>query len=83
MIELLTVVYLGCFQAAAVPSIVRIWRRQSSADLSVWREWLVLTGIAVQLVVFWSLDAHWLVLISPIASAVSLGTLLSVIYWHR
>jgi hypothetical protein len=79
----LTVFYVACFQLAAWPAIVRIARRKSSADLSVWREWLVLTGVAVQAVVMVKTGASWAVLVSPLASALSLGTLLAVVYRHR
>lgn len=83
MITALTVLYVLLFQAAAWPSIVRCYRRKSSRDLSVWREWLVLAGVGVQFVVFWQTGASWYVLVSPIASAVSLLVLLAVVYRHR
>jgi hypothetical protein len=83
VIVALTVAYVVCFQAAAWPAIVRIARRKSSADLSVWREWLVLTGVAMQAVVMIRTGAAWPVLVSPLASAVSLVTLLAVVYRHR
>lgn len=83
MIVALTLFYVLCFQAAAWPSIVRIARRRSSADLSVWREWLVLAGVGAQATVMVKTGAAWAVLVSPLASAVSLVTLLAVIYRHR
>lgn len=83
MIGLLTCVYLACFCGAAVPGILRIVRRQSSADCSLWREWLVFCGVLVQLVVFAAEQASWPVLISPIVSACSVGTLLGVTYRFR
>jgi hypothetical protein len=83
MIAALTVAYLACFWAAALPAIARIYRRKSSADCSVWREWFVLAGICLQLIVFVSESATWPVLISPIASGISLSTLLAVVYRFR
>ena len=83
MIVFLTVLYVGLFQAAAIPAIVRCARRKSSRDLSVWREWIVLAGVGVQFCVMWLTGASWAVLISPVTSAVSLLILLTVIYRHR
>lgn len=83
MIAVLTVCYLTLFNAAAVPSIARIIRRQSSADLSVWREWLVLAGVGLQFAAFWLAGASWWVLISPVVSAISLCALLAVVYRFR
>lgn len=78
MIAALTVAYLACFVSAAVPGIARIVRRRSSADCSLWREWLVFAGVLCQLAVFVAERASWPVLISPIASGVSIGTLIAV-----
>ena len=83
MIAALTVLYLACFQACGWFAIARILKRQSSADLSVWREWLLLAGVSIQIVVFISEQATWPVLISPIASGLSLSTLLAVVYRFR
>lgn len=83
MIRALMWVYLACFTFAAAPGIVRVIRRGSSADLSVWREWLVLTGIVLQFVVFWQSGASWRVWISPVTSGLSLLILLGVVYRHR
>ncbi len=83
MIPVLTIAYLACFQACGWFAIARILKRQSSADLSVWREWLLLAGVAIQVVVFASENATWPVLISPIASGISLSTLLAVVYKFR
>lgn len=79
----LTIAYVACFQCAAIPAIVRCSRRKSSRDLSVWREWIVLVGVTIQFAVFWSTGASWYVLVSPIASALSLLVLLAVVYRHR
>jgi hypothetical protein len=84
MIAAATVLYLACFQAAAVPALVRVIRRKSSADLSLWREWLLLCGVCVQFGVMWASGVRsWAVLASPIVSACSLLTLLIVVYRHR
>jgi hypothetical protein len=80
----LTVFYLACFQAAAVPSLVRIVRRRSSADLSVWREWLILAGVVAQFVVMRASGVEsWHVLASPVASGCGLVALLVAIYRYR
>jgi hypothetical protein len=79
----LTAFYLLCFQLAAVPAILKVAKLQSSRELSVWREWLLLTGVAVQFVVMLITGASWFVLASPVVSAVSLSTLLAVVYRHR
>ncbi len=83
MITALTVAYLLCFQCAAWPAIARIIRRGSSADLSVWREWLVLAGVVAQFAVFYLTGSGWEVLISPLVSGATLVAMLAVIYWHR
>ena len=83
MITLLTVIYLTCFVGCAVPSIVRVVRRRSSEDLSIWREVLLLSGVTVQLSVFVLVGSPWQVWISPVLSAVSVGTLLAVTYRYR
>lgn len=83
MIALATACYLACFQAAAVPAMLRVMRRRSSADLSTWREWLLLAGVAIQFGVMWATGASWYVLVSPLVSAGSLGALLVVVYRHR
>ena len=82
-IAVLTIAYLALFNLAAIPSIVRIVQRQSSHDLSVWREWLVLVGVGIQFVAFWLAGASWTVLISPIASGLSLSVLLVTVYRFR
>ena len=74
----LTLVYLALFQLSAWPSIGHVIRRQSSADLNLWREGLLLTGVAAQFCVMWLTDARWPVLIGPIASAASLTILVIV-----
>lgn len=82
-VELLTLIYLACFQACAIPAIVRVFRRGSSADLSLWREWLLLAGVSAQFAVMTLTGASWYVKISPIASGLSVGGLLLAIYWFR
>lgn len=83
MIAALTVCYLACFSLAAVPGIRRIIRRKSSGDCSLWREWLVLAGVVTQLAVFTLEHATWPVLVSPIASGISLSTLIAVTLRYR
>lgn len=83
MITALTVVYLLCFQAAALPAIRRVWARRSSADLSIWREVTLLAGIVTQFGVMVLTGADWRVRISPLCSGVSIGVLLIVIWRHR
>lgn len=84
MLEALTVVYLLCFQCAAIPAMTRLVRRRSSSDLSVWREWLVLAGVAAQLAVYVGVGVRdWRVLVSPVASGASVAALLALIYRYR
>lgn len=78
MIAILTVAYLACFQIAAIPAVIRIIKRRSSADCSLWREGLVFVGVCIQLAVFLMADASPYVLASPITSGVSIGTLIAV-----
>jgi hypothetical protein len=82
-VTILALFYLTCFAACAVPSIVRIRRRGTSSDLSVWREWLVLLGVSVQLVVMMRAGVPWQVWISPVMSFTSVSVLLGHIYWFR
>ncbi len=83
MIAALAVVQVCLFQMAAWPAAARIIRRKSSADCSLWREWLVLVGVVLQLIVMWHDGSGILVLASPISSLVSLSVLISVTYWYR
>ena len=83
MIAALAVVQVCLFQVAAIPAVLKIYKRQSSADCSTWREWLVLCGVVIQLGIMIHEQASWPVLASPIASAASLLVLLSVIYRYR
>ena len=83
MIDALTIAYVACFQACAIPALARVVRRGSSHDLSVWREWLLLAGVAVQFVVMTLTGASWYVKVSPIASGLSVAVLLGAIYWFR
>lgn len=83
MTLLLTIAYIACFQGCAIPSWLRIMRRKSSADLSVWREWLLIVGASLQFAVMTLTHASWLVRVSPLASISSIGLLLIVIYRHR
>jgi hypothetical protein len=83
MTTFLTLVYLTCFQTCAWFSIARVWRRRSSSDLSLWREWFLIVGVTAQFAVMWRTGADWRVLISPIASGTSIAALLYVVYRFR
>ena len=83
MKNLLTLLYLACFAACGWPSVVRVIRRGSSADLSVWREWLLLCGVCAQFAVMRLDGATWHVWLSPINSFLSVGILLVAIYRYR
>lgn len=80
---LLVVFYVVCFQVCAWPAIVRLRRRRSSADLSVWREWLLIVGVSAQFAVMRQMGVPWQIWISPVLSLVSLSVLLGHIYWFR
>ena len=81
---LLTIGYVSCFQLAAAPAVVRIVKRRSSADLSIWRELLLLCGVGLQLTVFLMLGVtDWRVLISPIMSGLSVAVLLGLVARYR
>lgn len=84
MTTALTVAYLLLFQVCALPQMARLVKRRSSADLSVWREWLLLTGIGIQFSVFLLAGVRdWRVLVSPIASGSSIAVLLLLVYRYR
>ena len=83
MLTLLTIGYLCAFQFCAVPAAYRLIKRRSSADLSTWREWLILAGITLQLGVMLQTGAAWQVVISPILSGVNVSVLLVLIYRYR
>lgn len=83
MISALVLFQIACYQVCAVPSIARIVRRGSSADLSVWREVLIICGACAQLSVMFATGAAWQVKISPILSMANIGVLLAVILWYR
>ena len=83
LLTLLTAAYILCFQFCAVPAALRILRRRSSVDLSVWREWLILLGVGLQFVVMTATQADWRVQISPVLTALNVGVLLCVVYYYR
>lgn len=83
LVAVLTVVYVIAFQACAVPAIVRMVRRRSSADLSCWREYLLLIGVTAQFAVMWQTGAAAVVLISPILSGLNVSALLLTIWVYR
>ncbi len=78
MIGALTLFYLITFWVCGIPSVVRIRRRKTSADLSYWRELLLLAGVTGQFAVMLLTGAVWQVYISPLVTAASVGILL----WH-
>ena len=78
MIAALTFAYLACFTLSAAPGIVRVIRRRSASDLSLWHLGLVFCGVCIQLAVFVMEDASPYVLASPITSGLSIGTLIAV-----
>lgn len=80
---LLTFAYLAAFQLCALPAILRIRRRRSSDDLSLWREVLLLFGVACQFAVMVATHADPRVWISPIATATSVAVLLAHEYYYR
>jgi len=83
MITAIVVFQIACYQVCAVPSIARIVRRRSSADLSIWREVLIICGACAQLSVMFLTGAAWQVKISPILSLANICVLLGVILWYR
>jgi hypothetical protein len=79
----LTVLYVICFQACAVPAVLRMRRRGSSGDLSIWREVFLIVGISAQFAVMILTGAAPEVLLSPILSATNVAILLGHILWYR
>lgn len=83
MTTLLAICYLLCFQFCAAPAIVRIVRRKSSADLSIWREVLLVVGASTQLMVMLQTGADWRVIVSPLATIINVAVLVVVIRRYR
>jgi hypothetical protein len=84
MITALTLAYLALFVGCALPQIVRLCRRKTSQDCSTWREWALLSGICLQFSVFLLTGVRdWRVLASPVASFLSISTLLALVYRYR
>lgn len=79
----LTVLQVFCFQIAAIPGVVRIVRRQRSADLSMWREILLLVGVGFQVGAFFVAAAAWPLYLSPVTTAIGASALLWVIRKYR
>lgn len=82
-LDVLTFIYLTAFQACAIPAILRVIRRRSSADLSVWREWLLVLGVSTQFYVMVVTGADWRVWVSPICSGAGVLAMLVCIYRYR
>jgi hypothetical protein len=80
---LLACVYLACFQGCAIPAAIRVIRRGSSADLSIWREVLLLSGASVQLSVMLRSGVPWQVWLSPVATIINVAVLTLVILRFR
>lgn len=83
MKDLLTAVYMACFAACGWPAIYRLYRRKSSADLSYWREVLLLVGVTTQFSVMMIEGVGWHVFISPINTFFSVVCTLIAIWWYR
>jgi hypothetical protein len=83
MLTLAACLYVACFQACAIPAILRIRRRRSSDDLSIWRELLILAGASLQLGVMLHAGSPWQVWFSPVATMLNVGTLLVIILRYR
>lgn len=83
MTTLLTAIYIFCFQACAIPAAVRVIRRGSSGDLSLWREGLLIGGASTQLLVMFRTGAAWQVWISPVATLINVALLALIIWWYR
>lgn len=79
----LMVVQIACFQLCAVPTVLRMIRRQSSADLSIWREVLITMGACCQWLLMWLTGADWRVMMSPLASLVSVLLVGALILRYR
>lgn len=79
----LTALYILCFQCCAIPGIVRVMRRGTSQDLSVWREVLLLVGVTAQFGVMQLTGAAWQVWISPLLSGTSVLIMLATILRYR
>jgi hypothetical protein len=80
---ILTAVQIFCYQACAVPGIMRIVKRKSSEDLSIWREILILIGASFQMGAMYLTNTNPLIFASPITSMLSVGMMLGVILYYR
>lgn len=83
MTTALLVVQIACFQLCAIPAVLRIVQRGSSADLSIWREVLLIGGASAQLGVMVLTGAAWQVWLSPVATLINVVILLAVIWRYR
>lgn len=63
--------------------MVRIIRRGSSGDLSIWREYLLLAGVTAQFLVMILTGADWRVWLSPVLSGLNVLVLLFCIQRYR
>lgn len=83
MKDFLTLLYMACFMSCGWPAIARIIRRGSSADLSYWREILLLVGVCAQFTVMRMEGAGWHITISPVNTFFSVVCTLVAIWWYR
>ena len=82
-IDVFTLFYLACFQACAWPQVIRIIRRGTAGDLSLWREALIVAGCLGQIYVMVHTGADWHVFVGPFGTLVSLGILTGVVLKYR
>jgi len=82
-ILLCTIIQIACYQLCALPSIVRIVKRKSSGDLSIWREVLILCGAGFQMTAMALAHVKPIIFASPITSVVSVTTVLIIILKYR
>lgn len=83
VVDVLTVVYLAAFQLCGLWAILRVRRRRSSQDLSLWREGFIVVGVVAQAAVMVLTDADWRVVLSPVTTLAVTSILIGVILWYR
>ena len=80
---LLAIFYLACFQAAAIPGVLKIYQKRSSATSSIGRELLIIAGAAAQLTVMIHQGSHWQVALSPVMTLIGVSVLAYMILRYR
>lgn len=83
LVLILTICQITCYQLCVVPGMIRIIKRRSSEDLSIWREILILSGATFQLMVFYMANAAPVLYASPVTSTASVTLMLLTILWYR